>query len=101
MNRAVTLFAILALSSTPSFAALSGFYDSAEQINTIMANEDVANALRQAPIGSISNTGTRDDGAHEWTIQSQECDLTAYLIAVPPAGVGKTTYKVDLTDTCE
>lgn len=101
MKRAATLIAILALSTTPSFAALSGFYDSAEQIDTILGNEDVANALRQAPIGEISNTGTRKDGAHEWFVRTQDCDLTVYLTPVPPEGVGMTTYELDFTNTCD
>lgn len=90
-----------ALAATPAFAALSGFYDSAERIQTILADEGVANALRQQPIGAISNTGTRKDGASEWTVRTQDCDLVVYLIAVPPGGPGKTTYKVDLPKGCD
>lgn len=93
--------ALLALTPTSAFAALSGYYDSGEQISTILDSAEVADALRQAPIGQISNTGTRKDGAHEWTIQTQECDLTVYLTPVAPTGVGKTTYSLDVPAACQ
>jgi hypothetical protein len=93
--------ALLALTPTSAFAALSGYYDSGKQISTILDSAEVADALRQAPIGQISNTGTRKDGAHEWTIQTQECDLTVYLTPVPPIGVGKTTYSLDVPAACQ
>lgn len=89
------------LAVTPAQAAISGFYDSAEQIQLILTSAAVADALRQAPIGSISNTGTRDDGANEWTVKVQECDLKVYLAPIPPDGVGKTTYSIDASEKCE
>jgi hypothetical protein len=93
--------ALIALTPTSAFAALSGFYDSAEQITTILGSSEVGDALRQAPIGKIENTGTRKDGAREWQIRTQDCDLTVYLVPVPPAGVGMTTYSVELPKTCD
>ncbi|WP_156167920.1 hypothetical protein [Devosia epidermidihirudinis] len=101
MKFAFFIAAALMVGTTPAFAALSGFYDSAEQIQTILSDSDVADALRQAPIGYVSNTGTRDDGAREWTIRTQDCDLVVFLTPVPPQGVGKTTYTLDFTDTCD
>ena len=50
------------VNALPASAAVSGFYDSAEQINAIIESPDVANQLRQAPIRHLANTGTRDDG---------------------------------------
>lgn len=87
--------------ATPAAAALSGYYDSAEKITTILSSSTVADAVRQAPIGSISNTGTRKDGASEWQVRTQECDLLVYLIPVLPDGPGKTTYKLDVPGKCE
>lgn len=87
--------------ATPASAALSGYYDSVEKIGTILSSSIVADALHQAPIGAISNTGTRKDGASEWQIRTQECDLLVYLIPVLPDGPGKTTYKLDVPGTCE
>lgn len=92
---------LLAVPALPASAALSGFNDSGEQISTILSSEAVANALRQAPIGSVSNTGTREDGAHEWEVRTQECDLKVYLVPHAPAGVGKTTYTIDVPKACE
>jgi hypothetical protein len=79
-----------------SQAALSGYYDSIERIGTILGDAQLADILRQQPIGAISNTGTRKDGAAEWTIRTQDCDLKVYLIPVLPEGVGKTSYKLDV-----
>lgn len=89
-----TLFAFGIAGS--SEAALSGYYDSIERIGTILGDQRLADMLRQQPIGAITNTGTRKDGAAEWTIRTQDCDLKVYLIPVPPEGVGKTTYKLDV-----
>lgn len=97
---AITCILISGL-SLPASAALSGFYDSGEQISTILTSEAVGNALRQAPIGSISNTGTREDGAHEWEVRTQECDLKVYLVPNAPVGVGKVTYTVEVPQACE
>ncbi|MBE0702329.1 MAG: hypothetical protein IH582_04030 [Afipia sp.] len=90
----------LVLAAAPAQAALSGFYDSAEQINTILSSTAVADALRQSPIGHVANTGTRADGAREWQVRTQECDLKVYLKPVPQQGFGKTTYELELGDAC-
>jgi len=89
------------LVAAPAFAALSPFYDSAERIDTIMSSPEVADALGQAPVRSIENTGTRDDGASEWTVRTQQCDLVVYLVAIPPDGPGMTTYRLDLPKGCD
>lgn len=94
--------AILAATGSGSAqAAVSGYYDSVEQIGVILGSGDVANAVHQAPIGAVSNTGTRKDGAKEWTIRVQDCDLKVYLIPVLPDGPGKTTYRLDIPGACE
>jgi hypothetical protein len=92
---------LAALAATPAQAALSGFYDSAEQIGVILASSEVGDAVRQAPIGSIANTGTSASGANEWTVQVQDCDLVVYLHPVPPKGPGKTTYTIEIPGRCE
>ena len=87
--------------ASPAAAALSGYYESAERIATILSSSMVADAVGQAPVGSISNTGTRKDGASEWQVRTQDCDLTVYLIPVVPEGPGKTTYRLDIPGRCE
>lgn len=100
MRIAISLLAVT-LAAVPAHAALSGFYDSAEQIGVILSSAAVANALHQAPVGAISNTGTRKDGAREWTVRVQDCDLKVYLVPVMPNGVGKTTYKIEIPGVCK
>jgi hypothetical protein len=95
------LACLAALAPLPASAALSPYYDSAEKIGTILGSGEVADALHQAPLRSIENTGTRTDGADEWTVRTQECDLVVYLIAVPPDGPGMTTYTIDLPKGCD
>ncbi|MBO3759218.1 hypothetical protein J5J10_13185 [Ciceribacter sp. L1K23] len=87
--------------STPAAAAVSGYYDSVEKIGTILGSAQLANILHQAPIGMISNTGARKDGAQEWLVRTQECDLTVYLVPVLPDGPGKTTYSLEIPGTCD
>lgn len=91
----------LATLASPAVAALSGFYDSAEKITAILSSSLVADAVGQAPVGSIANTGTREDGASEWQVRTQECDLKVYLIPVLPEGPDKTTYRLDIPGRCE
>lgn len=102
-------FATVAVAS-PASAALSGFYDSGEQIGVILASAEVADALAsaevadalgQAPLLSIENTGTREDGAAAWVVRARDCELTVYLVPVPPQGPGMTTYDLDQIGTCE
>ncbi|WP_137155374.1 hypothetical protein [Rhizobium sp. FKL33] len=101
MKRLIMAVIAAALGSGSAEAAVSGYYDSVEQIGVILGSSEVADAVHQAPIGAISNTGTRKDGAKEWTIRVQECDLKVYLIPVLPDGPGKTTYRLDIPGSCE
>ncbi|KQW31775.1 hypothetical protein ASE36_06000 [Rhizobium sp. Root274] len=99
MKRLVLIAALFATGFGPSSeAALSGYYDSIERIGTILGDPKLADILRQQPIGAISNTGTRKDGAAEWTIRTQDCDLKVYLVPVLPDGPGKTSYTLDVPD---
>ena len=99
MGKVLGLVAVLAAS--PAMAMLSGYYDSAEKITAILQSDAVADAVRQGPIGSISNTGTAADGADEWTVRVQDCDLVVRVIGHAPEGVGKFTYTVEVTTPCQ
>jgi hypothetical protein len=102
MRRLLALAApLLIVAATPAEAALSPFYDSGEKIDTIISSPELGDALHQAPIRSIENTGTRADGTDEWLVRTQDCDLTVFLVAVPPDGPGMTTYRLDLPSTCK
>lgn len=95
------IFLPLVLASAPASAALSGFYDSAEQITAIISSSDVADAARQQPIDAITRTATRDDGVQEWTVKTHRCELKVHLKPVPPSGLGKTTYLLDVPGKCD
>lgn len=98
LRRLLPLLSLFAAS--PALALLSGFYDSAEKIEAILAAPEVAAELRQAPIGAISNTGTTPDGKDIWVLRVQDCDLTVHLTAHARDGVGKLTYSVALAGRC-
>lgn len=90
-----------------SHAALSGFFDSAEQIATIMADNNVANATRQSHVNSLTFNGAQPDHTLKWTLQTATCAIQVYLTPVPPQGgiagvpmVGKTTYDVQHVSHC-
>ena len=87
----------------PAQAALSGYHDSAAKIAAIFASDAIADALRQAPVRSVENTGTAPDGRDEWTIRTQDCDLTVKLTAHPPQDgmAGRTTYTAEPLGACD
>ena len=99
----LALFLTATLLASPAAAALSGFYDSAEKIAAILASPQVADALRQMPLRSVENSGTAADGAEEWTLRTQGCDLTVRVTAQPPADgmTGKTTYVAEPAGSCD
>jgi hypothetical protein len=101
MRFAISLLA-LCLGTVPqiSHAALSGYHDSAEQIQAILASPELADRLKQQPIESLEFDGSASDGTLEWEIETQDCDAHVYLRAIPPAGVGKTTYEVARISDC-
>lgn len=96
------LIAALLLVAPPATAALSGWYDSAAKIGVILGDGGIADLLHQAPIRAIENTGTTPDGQDEWTVRTQDCDLTVKVIAHPPEDgmVGMTTYTVEPLGSC-
>lgn len=98
--KALLCATLIALAPLPSAAALSGFYDSAEKIAAILATPEVADTLRQAPVQAVEQVGTRKDGAEEWRLRSRDCDLKVTLVATPPKGPGKTTWRIKSLGSC-
>lgn len=85
----------------PAQAALSGYYDSLEQIQAVVQDARVGNALKQLPISHIeSQAGAPGDTTRQWRVRSQDCELTILLEAKPPNGPGKTTYAVKQVSAC-
>lgn len=97
------VFVIVALAASPAFGMVSGFYDSANKIAAIFASDAVADALRQAPVGSVSEIGTSKDGAGQWMIRTQDCDLVVDVTPEPlPEGmVGAPDYTVKIAKGCD
>jgi hypothetical protein len=88
--------------ASPVGAAVSGFYDSAAQIEAIMQNGQVADVVKQLPLRSIARAGSRkDDGTLRWRVRTDRCTLVIYLSANLPQGVGKTTYEVKEVGACK
>ena len=98
-----TLFLLPLLFATPAAALLSPWYDSGEKIMAILNSAEVADAVRQAPIGAVSNIGTADSGNDLWQIRVQGCDLTVELIPEVPAEgmVGKVSYTARPIGPCD
>lgn len=99
----IGVFVIAALCASPAFAMVSGFYDSANKISAILTSAAVADALGQAPVGSVSEMGGSKDGASQWMVRTQDCDLIVDVIAQPlPEGmVGTPDYAVEIVKSCD
>lgn len=94
--------AIIALGLTnPAAAAVSGFYDSAAQVEAIMQSAQVADAMKQLPLRTISRAGSRGaDGALRWKARTDRCTVVVYLSASRPQGLGKVSYEVKEVGPC-
>lgn len=94
---------VLLLLPTAANAAVSGYYDSIEQITAILTSESVAEQVAPWPIESVEQTKTSPDAPTEWIIRTQECSLTVVLTAEPPedGATGMTTYSAAPIGTCE
>lgn len=101
MKAMVALAVLGLLGASPAVAAVSGFYDSADQINTILHNGEVADAIRQAPIIEVSRSPKKSaDGFVRWNLRTEGCSVEVALVALPPRGVGKTRYEVRNVGKC-
>lgn len=101
LMHAVLLCGVAALNCTTAQAAVSGYYDSAEQIQTIVQDARLADALKQMPIERFEiQPAQANDATRHWRIRSRDCELTVELEAQRPAGPGKTTYLVKKIGAC-
>lgn len=94
---------LLLLGPTAAHAALSGYYDSIEQITAILTSEAVAEQLDPWPIQSVEQTAAPMDGPSEWIVRSHECSLTVALTSVPveDGTIGMATYRVEPLNRCD
>lgn len=89
------------LAAAPANAAVSGFYDSAEQISVILGSNQVADKVRQLPIKDLSFEGQRQNGTLKWEVETEHCEVDVFLRAIPPAALGKTTYEIAEVRDCD
>lgn len=95
------VFGLMLLAAGPAQAALSGFHDSAEQIQLILQDPGVAAALKQLPIEQLeSRSSAESRDTRSWRVRSQACELHVQLTAHPPAGPGKNTYQITQISAC-
>ncbi|MCB5410242.1 hypothetical protein [Pseudogemmobacter faecipullorum] len=97
----VSLGFIALLAVNPAAAALSGFYDSGEQIAALLASAEAGEALSQLPVRGLQFREVTEDGHPVWGISTDSCELSVELLPQLPEAVGKTTYKVHHISACE
>lgn len=74
---------------SPAAAAVSGYWESASEIHAIMGRNDVADALRQQPIESVTRVAP-----DVWELRSRNCALRATVIKDPPTQTGKRQFQL-------
>lgn len=85
-----------------SLAAVSGFHDSAAQVDAIMSDAAVADALHQAPVTMLMLADPTESGAQIWEVTSADCTLKVQVDVTPPASgmVGRNSYQVKVIEAC-
>ena len=101
MRGAVLVAALFAAS--PAFGMVSGYYDSLNRNGAILSLKGLPDALRQQPIGSISEEGKTKDDKAIWMVRTQDCDVIVHVTAHPPENgmVGMTTYTAEIAKGCD
>ena len=70
MKRIVVIaLSAMAAGGGPAHAALSGYWESSKVLHAILGSNDLADALKQQPITSLTST---DEG---YRIESQDCSV--------------------------
>lgn len=103
MKTAASVFVVgILCSAGAALAALPPFYDSAHQIQTLLGDGAVYDAVKGAPVESVKSLGRNAAGNPEWRIKAGDCVLTAELSALPmPEGmVGRVDYEVSKIGAC-
>ena len=94
------LLTIALLIPAPAMAALSGYYDSLEQMQAMTSDNRLADALKQSPITGMSAMGVTSAGLLHWNVSGTDCSVPVYLTAIPPLGAGKTRYEIHSVGSC-
>lgn len=101
LTRIATFTGLTLAAASPGFAALSGFYDSGEQIAAIFTSAEIADGLSQQPVTGLQFRALTEEGHALWLVNAQGCDREVHLAPVPPEGPGKTTWQVKRIGECE
>ncbi|MEP7456284.1 hypothetical protein [Phyllobacterium sp. SB3] len=72
-------------------AALSGFWDSSKALHAILGNNDVANALKQQPIETITKSGSG------YTLTSHSCTVNVSVSRQAPNRPGQDRITIRMT----
>lgn len=103
MKIAAALASGLLLAAGSALAALPPFYDGAHQIQTILEDGAVYEAVKGAPVEGVESLGRNAEGNPEWRIRAGDCAVTVEIGALPmPEGmVGRVDYEVFKVGACE
>lgn len=95
--------ALLILAAVPADAMVSGYYDSLNKIEAVLAAPGLDEMLRQQPIGAVTEIGRNKDDIPQWMVRTQDCDVVINLLAHPPEDgmVGMTTYTAEIAQGCD
>jgi hypothetical protein len=85
----LSMFAAVSISNNAQ-AALSGYYDSAAKIQAALVSSELAEAMKQMPIESLS----LQNSGRTVVVQSNGCGFAAHLQEDAPEGLGATNYSV-------
>lgn len=97
-TRMLVLATVLAGTSLPAGAMVSGFYDSAQALAAVLDTKGLADALRQQPIVSIDVDPV--SATNEiWRIRSRDCRADVAVKRIPPKGTGRNSFKTRLDRT--
>lgn len=86
----LVLAAVALCSPLPAAAALSGYWDSAKVIHAILGSGDLADALRQLPIESI----TRTDAGYE--VSGGDCRVQVRVTPSPSEHPGPAEFTFEV-----
>lgn len=87
---ATAVTATCLLAASPSFAALSGYWDSSKVIHAILGNAKVADALKQQPIDSVTAT---TDG---YRVASRNCHVDVRVQRTEPSRPAPAQFTLNI-----
>ncbi|TKT79182.1 hypothetical protein [Aquamicrobium sp. LC103] len=90
LTRCIALALFTSLVTSPASAALAGYYDSARVLHAVLGHDDVADALRQQPIATITQT---EDG---YRLESRDCAVEVVVHREAGSQPGPGSFRLDV-----